>query len=548
MKAVASAEHRFRSDGLLELNPAGSHPIFELIWRAEAGWKDKLDRASTTFPQAVAEYKRRYSRDPPRGFDGWWNYVRENDVQLPDEYDQIYADLEPFWGIEQKDLLAIRDELESRVDSYTLGKTSWDSNVSVLNTSLSPAYNHILLQTKAAITLLQDIDHLLPPFRAVFTPDDAPNRLSDFSVKSAALQAATEKRYISRKDLPKTGPVGWNSACAPGSPGRNESINLEGPSPPKTTGKTFIYDHKLAMDPCLHPGHFWHHGQFIWKGKGPATQKEMVPEFAYSSTAIHHNIRLPTPYLWVEDIIPRSDDPEWEDKVDERLMWRGSTTGMMQRGDGANVGTRLAKAHRTRLVRFANDLKGAVSLLPPVKSNMEAMGEPVAVLKSRLNPAVLDVAFTGEPILCGKDLCSRLKNTYTWRDPQSIKEAGNYKYVLDIDGNGWSARFKRLLTSNSLIFKATLYPDWYSDRIAPWVHYIPVQLDLSDLHDAFLFFRGDLRDEGAHEDLARKIAAAGRVWSKTFWRQADMHAYFYRLILEYARLMSEDREAMSYKE
>jgi len=128
----------------------------------------------------------------------------------------------------------------------------------------------------------------------------------------------------------------------------------------------------------------------------------------------------------------------------------------------------------------------------------------------------------------------------------SIHDAGQYKYVLDVDGNGWSGRFKRLITSNSLIFKSTIYPEWYTDRIEPWVHYVPVQLDLSDIYDTLLFFRGDANGEGAHEDLARKIALAGRDWSKTFWRQEDITSYFFRLILEYARLMSTDRESMSY--
>ena len=32
---------------------------------------------------------------------GWrWEFVQEYDVQLPDEYDQIYEDLERFWGLE----------------------------------------------------------------------------------------------------------------------------------------------------------------------------------------------------------------------------------------------------------------------------------------------------------------------------------------------------------------------------------------------------------------------------------------------------------------
>ena len=96
------------------------------------------------------------------------------------------------------------------------------------------------------------------------------------------------------------------------------------------------------------------------------------------------------------------------------------------------------------------------------------------------------------------------------------------------------------------------------------MHHVPVQVDLSDLYDALLFFRGDGNDEGAHEYLARKIALSGRQWSKKFWRKEDLVSYMFRYVatlglsvggiigsddrlsLEYARLMSVDREAMTY--
>ncbi|KAJ7088684.1 glycosyl transferase family 90-domain-containing protein [Mycena epipterygia] len=547
LKPEPVGEHTFKNDGLLEFNPEGNHPIFELIRRAEAAWNDKLTLASTTFTQAVAEYRRRYKRDPPKGFDAWWNYVRENAVQLPDEYDQIHADLEPFWGIEPKDLLVIRSELEAKVDSYTLGKTA-NSDVNVVNTSFAPGkYDQLIKGSEAIIDLLSDVEEFLPPFRAVFSPHDSPNRLSDYFVEHAARQAAAERRCkkfdINRKALPKIDPIGWPSACAPGSPGRNKSINLDRTPPQKPAKKTFIHDHKLAMDPCLHPRHFWHHGHFLSYGKGPTPQREMVPELSYCSSTIHHNIRIPTPYDWVDDILPRSNDPEWDDKVDERLLWRGSSTGIMHSGR-----TRWQNSHRIGLLRIANDLKGTIPILSPMKSKTEPVGEPIEVRKSRLNPGIMDVAFAGDPIMCDAETCMLLQKIFPWRRRQSVQEAGDYKYVIDVDGNGWSGRFKRLITSNSLVFKATIYPEWYMDRIAPWVHYIPIQLDLSDLHDAVVFFRGDASGAGAHEDLARKIAVAGRVWSKTFWRREDMVAYFYRLILEYARLMSEDRAAMSYKD
>jgi hypothetical protein len=65
-------QHRYRSDGLLEVNPDGPHPIFELIQNAEAEWEAKLATSSKTLTAAVAEYERRYKRPPPLGFDDWY--------------------------------------------------------------------------------------------------------------------------------------------------------------------------------------------------------------------------------------------------------------------------------------------------------------------------------------------------------------------------------------------------------------------------------------------------------------------------------------------
>lgn len=98
----------------------------------------------------------------------------------------------------------------------------------------------------------------------------------------------------------------------------------------------------------------------------------------------------------------------------------------------------------------------------------------------------------------------------------------SYKYLLDVDGNGWSARFKRLMSTNSVVLKSTIFPEWYTDRIQAWVHYIPIKADLTDLYDVMSFFKD------GHDDHAKEIAAAGKTWSKTFWRQEDMMSYQFR--------------------
>jgi hypothetical protein len=57
------------------------------------------------------------------------------------------------------------------------------------------------------------------------------------------------------------------------------------------------------------------------------------------------------------------------------------------------------------------------------------------------------------------------------------------KYLLSIDGH--SASWKRpdlILASNSVLFKTTSkYYEWFYDGLIPWVNYIPVRPDASDM-------------------------------------------------------------------
>lgn len=99
--------HHFDDNGQLYVDPIASfgatppkpHPMLTLIKRAETEWNAKVERQSKTLKEAVQEYRRRYKRNPPRGFDKWWEYAQANRVILTDEYDQIQHDLEPFWAL-----------------------------------------------------------------------------------------------------------------------------------------------------------------------------------------------------------------------------------------------------------------------------------------------------------------------------------------------------------------------------------------------------------------------------------------------------------------
>jgi hypothetical protein len=93
------------------------HPITKLMEEAEQAFNQKLARQSRELKDAVAEYKRRYKRDPPKGFDQWWDFARNNSVLLVDEYDGLVEDLAPFWDISGAEL---RKRVHQVLSSTTL--------------------------------------------------------------------------------------------------------------------------------------------------------------------------------------------------------------------------------------------------------------------------------------------------------------------------------------------------------------------------------------------------------------------------------------------
>ncbi|KAG6903929.1 hypothetical protein DXG01_013829, partial [Tephrocybe rancida] len=66
---------------------------------AEVRHKAKVAEQSKTLKAAVAEYKRRYKRAPPKGFDQWWNFAQQHNVKFVDDYDGMVSDLAPFWEL-----------------------------------------------------------------------------------------------------------------------------------------------------------------------------------------------------------------------------------------------------------------------------------------------------------------------------------------------------------------------------------------------------------------------------------------------------------------
>ncbi|KZS99159.1 hypothetical protein SISNIDRAFT_448018 [Sistotremastrum niveocremeum HHB9708] len=536
-------QHVYRSNGLVEVNPEGRHPIYDLMERAEKEWNDKLQRQSMTLEDAVLEYKRRYARLPPPGFDRWWRYAQDHHIQLIDEYDKITESLEPFWGVDPLVLQEIQAEWETKPDIYTIGKARSFGAVQLLNMSVSEGIREMAeWRSQLQIDVIKEISMDLPPFRASFTAHDGPYQFWAHDVREAAISAAADERYIDYSQVPFQPYLGWASACPPGTP-LHDDVWENHPNPADLHAarpKTFIHDHVKSMDPCIHNEAVHLSGFLSNHGKGPGPGTKVVPSFSMCATTLHSDILAVAPEQWTEYI---EFDPPWEEKQNAQLFWRGSNTGAEYSHQ-----TQWNISQRIRLIDQSMDQDGTYGVLLPT-DRFTPVGSEVKKNGKLLAERFMSVSFVEGAIQCEDSVCDLLEQKYTFGEVVNHTIANQFKYMIDVDGNGWSARFKRLMTTRSCILKATTFPEWYADRIQPWLHYIPIKNDFSDLYDVMTFFQGSPDGDGSdgNDDLARIVGEEGRIWSKEFYRRVDMTAYMFRLYLEYARVMDVDRDYSGFQ-
>jgi hypothetical protein len=66
----------------------------------------------------------------------------------------------------------------------------------------------------------------------------------------------------------------------------------------------------------------------------------------------------------------------------------------------------------------------------------------------------------------------------------SMSDLTKYTFLIDIGGNGYSGRLKYLMfTKRPILLVDRNYVEYFHDDLKPYIHYIPVKMDLSDLMD-----------------------------------------------------------------
>lgn len=449
-------------------------------------------------------------------------------MQLPDEYDQISRDLYPFRAVSPRDVRTLIDRASTEADTFEVAVRG--GTVSSVGGEDGPAIHRQRLDGQ--LDLVADVAQWIPDMRAVYSAQDTPSTIISYDLRQELTQAAENDEFVPLARVkPDNAFTGWLAACSYNSPLRRhgyESISAG----VDWAEKSFIVDHLRSMDVCAHPALIPQHGLLAGLRQARGTDA-LSAKFAISKTLAHADVLgVPTERFTPADTVPRVP---WAHKTGERLLWRGANTGIWHKARNHWRGT-----HRLRLLALANAVDGDARVLG-ADVHGTVGGGAADVPLGALNREHMDVAFVGEPIQCdaADGSCAEIKAGYAFRGRVTPDDLDRAKYLIDVDGNAWSARFQRLMLSGSLLLKSTVMPEWFSDRIQPWLHYVPVKVDYADLYDSLVFFK-------AHDALAEEIAASARDWTEKFYRREDMVAYAFRLYLEWSRLQAEDRDAASY--
>ncbi|WWC70900.1 uncharacterized protein I206_104852 [Kwoniella pini CBS 10737] len=547
------------------------HPIPLLLNLGEKRWEELLSRQSRTLEEAVREYIRRYGRKPPKGFDKWWEFASKNNLVLPDEYDRINLDLAPFFALPKSEMKRRMEWVENMEKTFTLIIEDGEIEIEIRDPG-GLNWGGTLPRAHETSALLKGFSKYLPNMKATFSIFDQPQIYLSWARRGSLIDLGLRGEVTTHLKETDNSEVKLSRSCAPGTNFRKNKEFIE--------GKSFIYDSLEAGDPCQNPYLIPVHGLTLephGHDSLPKPHTQLLPLFSLAKTSINSDI-LVTPTDQFDFAIGK--DPVWEEKDNDKLVWRGSSTGISM----MNSSIPWRQAHRIRLHHFAaNTSTDSMSYLIPdlgqpsrsssrrleddgqLGDNKQYHASSQSGAKRNINDPLTftqdevatdeamdffyDIKLSGGPIQCDTEdgTCDDMQKEIQWAGHQSADELNRHKFLLDIDGNGWSGRFRRLMSTNSMVIKMTMFTEWFQPHLIPWFMYVPAKLDFSDLTDIMAFFRGTPKyPELGFDETAAALARNGQCFVQRMFRMEDLQAYMMRLFLEYARIAADEGIDMDF--
>jgi len=565
------------------------HPIGQLILEAQERQTCLLTKQSNDLSTAAYQYRERRRRHPPPGFDAWVEYALEhNAVLIEDFFDRIYDDLNPYWAVEPPEIrrrsapwnhdhvISIRDHNASfkTTEHDAMGRMPlWHALIQELEQHLPDVDlpMNIMDESRVLVRWEEVNDMVAAASKARHLPSPWEVQTSYSSLPPIDAPPIRDELLFDPQWITEDSNHYWDIfrlTCAPKSPARDvPAIDIYGDPPkmpsahPRHSYHGYVNNWTLSRDPCEHPDLRSLHGTFI-ESISLKTTQHLLPIFGGSKLPTNNDILIP-PAMYLATSPTGSVDysgggdvgPSWPDKKDG-IIWRGVASG------GRNKLETWPHFHRHRLLQMLNGSSvESASIAGP--SAFGATAQSFTIPPSTLYPlesskkpkglaqwieGLTDAAFTHLwcfPREQVDHLCSYADPFFEVRKGVPMPQQYGFKYLPDIDGNSFSGRFRAFLRSTSVPVKATIYSEWHDARLAPWVHFVPIDNSFVDMYAVLEFFMG-YEGKGRHDELAAKIAEEGRLWADKVLRREDMALYFWRLVLEWARVSDDRRDVLGW--
>jgi hypothetical protein len=511
---------------------------------ASQTFNETLTRQSRSLDEAVTEYRRRYGMPPPPHFDKWYEFAKERNTVLIDEYDTIYHSLLPFWGLSPSSIrLRVRQDLG--FDNVVMG-------ISIRNGEpIHLGNGQGNFQRDAAMKQLEQFAKWLPDMDLEFNVHDEPrvvvphqdlNRLVTKGHTAQARLNGNEllneffNHNITVEPIPEVftsrflnieRQETWSYSrlsCPPDSP----SMDLDGNAPDNTSSFAleplgFVFNQTAASDICNSPSLHNRIGIFEWPNAFKLTS-ELVPMFSMSRPSLFQDIPTPSPWYYEEvgGYEPEPDIP-WASRKGQ-LYWRGGTTG------GHSHGGSWRNLLRQRVIASL-ERKSGHQILDRKQESTCSIGGDTAWNVREANQTELKGYFNAHFVEikdCDDD-CFEEEMFFDVVEHEDHNEAWNYRYLLDMDGHAYSGRFYAFMRSKSVPLKLAFFREWHENILFPWVHYVPLNKDVNEIPEILRFFEQD----PAGQEIAQAIGEAGQSWAARTLRNDDMDVYMFRLMLEY---------------
>ncbi|OAA77159.1 Lipopolysaccharide-modifying protein [Akanthomyces lecanii RCEF 1005] len=347
-------------------------------------------------------------------------------------------------------------------------------------------------------------------------------------------------KYSSRQDIdnqkPETFDPGWISddaslywnyfreTCPTDSPSRNISaleffnVPVEYPSEQMPYAyRGFVQNFTQARDPCLQPHLRGLQGTFV-ESVSMSTTTTLFPLFAGSKLPTNNELLIPAAmYLSRRAFYSggRGSGGKWSTKRNA-LIWRGTASGSRNKADN------WWRFHRHRWMQMMNG-----TAVARVEAG-DAASAPTFDLLSAANYSL--------PRAMGGQIGAWLSN---FSDVQFVHLECFPEPPKERKGT-CSGRWRAFLKSTSVPLKATIYAEWHDDRMVPWVHFVPFDASYKDIY-AVMEYLLDGRNA-----QAEVIATESSNWANAVYRDEDMKLYVWRLLLEHARVVDDNRQRLAF--